>query len=801
MGKIHKKSAKGRLDKWYKLAKEQGYRSRAAFKLVQLNQKFSFLEKAKVVIDLCAAPGGWLQVASRACKPGSLLVGVDLAPIRAIPNCQTFVEDITSDKCRSQLRGVLKTWKADVVLHDGAPNVGAAWLQDAYGQAELVLMSMKLACEFLVPGGTFVTKVFRSRDYNNLLWVFKQLFNKVDATKPPSSRNVSAEIFVVCRGYKAPQKLDPRFTDPRAVFEEVAEPTPNVEAKVFEPEKKKRNREGYADNDYTLHKTVPASDFVSGNDPIQVLGTSAEIVFPEEDEDSQRLKNLEITDEDVLIYCSDLQVLGKKDFRDLLKWRLRARSELGLGKRPENEEKTVVEEIPQVDEETQMDQELQHLNEAERIKVKRERRRANKHKQREIIRMQMGMEAPMEIGMEQSEMGEDSMFGLSTAEKHGLGKLTDASAPEIPATEEEDETLGESEEEYDSEDEQERLEAELDSMYSQYTVRKAESDVNYKVKRSRGDANDEEWEGIQQPTSDSEEDESKTASEEGGERLLTSLDKNDSGKNGLSKKASLFFDQDIFDGIGDDGDADKEIVTMNAAAKEERLAPTENEDESFDEEKRTRKDDIEMVPSISAEEKEDDWDSDSDNEGENVDIVTAEAMTLAQEIASRRKTKSDLIDDGYNRWSFQPKDGLPDWFIDEENHHNKPNKPITKDAVLALREKMKTINARPIKKILEAQGRKKMRTVRRMQNVSKKAEGITESGEMTEGEKSKEISRLMSRAMKSKPKQKPALVVAKGANRGIQSRPKGVKGKYKMVDSRMKKDLRAQKRLDKKKRK
>lgn len=178
------------------------------------------------------------------------------------------------------------------VLHDGAPNVGTAWAQDAFTQAELVLSSLKLATEFLISGGTFVTKIFRSKDYNSLLWVFNQLFQKVEATKPPSSRNVSAEIFVVCSGYLAPKRIDPKLLSASHVFKELdvvtapvdgEEPSSKLTAhaqNIFHPEKKRRKREGYEEGDYTLFKLVPVEEFVMGRvDPLKVLAESSKFDF------------------------------------------------------------------------------------------------------------------------------------------------------------------------------------------------------------------------------------------------------------------------------------------------------------------------------------------------------------------------------------------------------------------------------------------------------------------------------------------------------------------------------------------
>lgn len=115
----------------------------------------------------------------------------------------------------------LKHFQCDVVLNDGASNVGTDWNLDAYMQIELSLHALKVATQVLRKGGTFVTKVFRSKDYNSYMDILNQLFNKVESSKPSASRSQSAEIFMVCLGYKAPDYIDPKFLDPKFAFEDI----------------------------------------------------------------------------------------------------------------------------------------------------------------------------------------------------------------------------------------------------------------------------------------------------------------------------------------------------------------------------------------------------------------------------------------------------------------------------------------------------------------------------------------------------------------------------------------------------
>lgn len=172
-------------------------------------------------------------------------------------------------------------------------------------------------------------------------------------------------------------------------------------------------------------------------------------------------------------------------------------------------------------------------------------------------------------------------------------------------------------------------------------------------------------------------------------------------------------------------------------------------------------------------------------------------MSLAQRLAvGKSSAKANIIDDGFNKYSFRDRDGLPDWFLDDENKHSKPNRPITAAGAAAIKEKLRALNARPIKKVREAKDRKKFKAAQRLEKLRKKSALMADEEGTTEKEKAANITKLMAKAGKKKPKAKVKVVVARGPNKG-QGRPKGVKGRYKVVDARLKKDVRAQKRIAK----
>ncbi|GMF21013.1 unnamed protein product [Phytophthora fragariaefolia] len=569
-------------DKYYNLARQQGYRARSAFKLIQLNKKYDFLSTAKVCIDLCAAPGGWCQVAAKYMPASSIILGIDLLPIRPIRGVKTFQCDITTTRCRQIIKQEMQSWQADVVLCDGAPNVGAEYSKDAYVQNELALVALKLAVDVMGRGGTFVSKVFRSQDYNALLWVFKQLFKKVSATKPLSSRNESAEIFVVCEQFLAPQSIDPKLFDPKYVFDQVDAQEKTIT--IFHPKfgDRKRHREGMfhlflllhvcmsaafsrvssglyplatsatcsqkryqafpvpahaADSSsggkvalclqfgamiydisemhgcildgltrngfltiavcfsgydealgMTLTNECSVSQFIDAHDPIRLLTDTTKIKFFPEDDVYRDHKH---TTDEVVTCLSDLKVLGKSDFKSLLKWRTRMqkyKEELLKVEQPEEDEKPKKEEkkpereLTEKEKDALVREELSQLRANVQAKKKRE-----KKKQKLRIRAALGMDAE---GIDVTEA--ESAFSLKDLKlsKDKVDDLDNVGAEasddeelqfETSDEEEEDAGLEDSDAEYD-----ELLESSMDKAYEQFLTRRGDDVKTRKaVKRTK----------------------------------------------------------------------------------------------------------------------------------------------------------------------------------------------------------------------------------------------------------------------------------------------------------------------------
>lgn len=210
------KSSKDKRDLYYRKAKEQGWRARSAFKLLQLNERFDLFGDIERVVDLCAAPGSWSQVLSRELfqkqeKKNAKIVSVDLQPMVPIDGVTTIQADITHPKTLQQILDVFGGEPADFVCSDGAPDVTGLHDLDEYIQAQLILAALQLTTCILKPGGKFVAKIFRGRDIDLLYSQLSYLFEEVICAKPRSSRGTSLEAFIVCLGYKPRPGWQPKL--------------------------------------------------------------------------------------------------------------------------------------------------------------------------------------------------------------------------------------------------------------------------------------------------------------------------------------------------------------------------------------------------------------------------------------------------------------------------------------------------------------------------------------------------------------------------------------------------------------
>jgi 23S rRNA (uridine2552-2'-O)-methyltransferase len=195
------KLAEARRDHYRKLAREQGYKSRAAYKLIEACKRYRLIKLNDKVIDLGAAPGGWLQVSSRLVGESGLVIGVDIAPIEfSLNNLRTINADIFESDIVEKIKAMLTT-KANVILSDIAPRVSGVWELDHYKQVELTFRVISLIKEFLRRGGNAMLKIFEGERLQEVKKSLEETFSSVIIMKPKASRRQSSELYFICLGY------------------------------------------------------------------------------------------------------------------------------------------------------------------------------------------------------------------------------------------------------------------------------------------------------------------------------------------------------------------------------------------------------------------------------------------------------------------------------------------------------------------------------------------------------------------------------------------------------------------------
>jgi 23S rRNA (uridine2552-2'-O)-methyltransferase len=187
-------------DAYVKRAQQQGLRSRAAFKLQELQDKYRLIVPGMVVVDLGAAPGGWCQVALPLVAPGGKVIALDILGMEPLPGVEFIQGDFTEDEPLARLEQALDGQMVDLVMSDMAPNMSGMATVDQAKAMYLAELALEFVKANLKPGGDFVVKLFQGTDFDRFVQQVRSLFDKVQVIKPKASRPRSREVYLLARG-------------------------------------------------------------------------------------------------------------------------------------------------------------------------------------------------------------------------------------------------------------------------------------------------------------------------------------------------------------------------------------------------------------------------------------------------------------------------------------------------------------------------------------------------------------------------------------------------------------------------
>jgi len=638
--------------------------------------------------------------------------------------------------------------------------------------------------------------------------------------------------------------------DPKAIFGDIANQKP---MDVFQT-KQKKSRAGYADDaPLGLHKTTSILTFIESKDPIEHLALWNAFDMKQGNEDILALVNdHEATTDELKHLCSDLKLLSKTEFKQLLKWRLKIvealkSTKVNPGAESEEEsEESDEEELTEEEKKEREDEKLQE--EVEEFKEEMDaRKRRSLKKEREVkAKMQRRVDMGMEVGRLaerdtlDDQVQQEGLFQLGQihTDKEGIDELQAGAYAE--PSDDEDEEPEEKEAliglEYEAEQEEW-----IEEAHKAYLTRRKKrnkehepEEVSYMQGTSLPSADGLDDVPYDDDEEDEEEEQDRRRKKKKGNALLVDKPGSKGKETSSARKSERFFSNDLFAGLEDEEEKEEDAFwarkdekdkanseaekgpavapskakTAKAAAKKEK-AVAEEMNADFEEAlknggtkagaKRKRKDD--------------DSDSDDDDDWEAVEAAKeayrqdrqkylpktedalAETLALGQ-LMLRKKQRMDIVDASYNRYAFNDDGNLPSWFKEEESRHNKPMLPVSKAQMAAMKLQWQAVDARPIKKLAEAKARKKKKKDKAYDMLIKRANAALDAdeGAAIQGEKEKLLKQLVSKNMgKGSNTKLRTIVNSKQGNKGVSKGAGGNGGKIKIVDKRMKKDLRSQK--------